>query len=180
MFIGVTGDHSSGKDTVAYYLVEYYDFVRLSLSDELRAEIGVNADRDMHVRHANAQRKKHGGDYFARKVTETIKQKGLKKAVIVSIRAKGELEHLKATLSPFILMYFTAPLELIYKRSRERKGPKDKISFEKFKEQMKVERTGADHEINLDWMKSQADVVIENTGTLEELYQQIDSVLEER
>lgn len=67
MLIGLTGYLSSGKDTVAEYLVNK-SFNHYSLSDEIRAVLkkrNILSTRDSQFKLGNELRKKYGSDYLA-------------------------------------------------------------------------------------------------------------------
>jgi len=178
LIIGLTGTFSSGKDTVADYLVKK-GFFHLSLSDIVREEcqkIGRYNSRDDLIKTANELRQKHGSGILAKMALE--RTRGKEKIVISSIRNPGEVEELKRA-GIFFLLAIDAPIELRYERAKKRGKIDDWVTFEKFKAQEEFERKGNEFQQQLDKVITLADFKSINDSTLEELYRKVDNILKE-
>jgi len=176
--IGLTGPISGGKGTVADILKEK-GFFYTSLSDRIREEIthrGGEITRENLQDVADELRKSFGANVLADRTWELVSQK--EKSAIDSIRSLGEVEFLK-TKPGFILIGVTAPRELRYQRMKERTRQGDPLSWEEFlRLDEKDFNSGKKGEgRNIQGCLDQADFLIENTGTLEELKKKIEAIL---
>lgn len=176
MIIGVTGTSGSGKDSVAEYL-KSKGFNYHSLSDILRTECekqGLEITRDNLIATGNKLRQLYGYGILAEKIIQEIKNE--EKSLVVSIRHPKEVEALKKE-KDFVLIAVNAPLELRFERiSKRKKGMEDDVDFLKFKEQDEKERSGSDNTQQINAVMSEANFLIVNDGTLEELYKKVDSI----
>lgn len=179
MIIGITGLSASGKDTVADYLKQK-GFAYFSLSDIVRKfcrEKGRETTRENLINAANFLRQNYGHNYLATQILEKIKNQQLVKAVVVSIRHPEEVRTLKADRS-FMLMNIVAPIEMRFARTQKRQGrPEDRDNFAEFKAHEDQERTGSGAGQQLDAVIAMADYEIENSGTVRELNNKIDSLI---
>jgi dephospho-CoA kinase len=177
MIIGLSGTNSSGKDTVAEYLADL-GFTIVSLSDILREEMQkrqIKIERESLIETANVLEKEWGKGALAKKAVEEYGQK--QKLVISSIRKPAEVDYLKR-LEGFRLVFVDAPIEMRFMRvvKRGREG-EDKLSFEEFKRQEEIEMSGKSSQ-RLDYCKEKADIILTNDGTLEELIEKVDAIIE--
>lgn len=140
MKIGVTGTVGAGKDTVAEYLMSK-GFEHISLSNFIREEL---RKRNLHVTRenlwkvGNGLRRKKGSTVLAKRAIATMAKN--KNYVITSIRNPAEAKVLLDS-GNFVLLGVDAPIELRFKRVKERKGrnEKDARTFEEFKKAEKKE-----------------------------------------
>lgn len=176
ILIGVTGYLASGKDTVADYLVNK-GYKHYSLSDELRCILKerktlINRDNLRNV--ANNLRRKLGVDFLARRLLKKIK----KPAIISSIRTVSEVSVFKKT-GNFKLFFVDAPIELRYKRLKKRARENDeKLTFAKFLQQEKSEKSAKLNEQQLDQVAKMADYTIINDGSVDDLFKKIEAIME--
>lgn len=178
LIIGITGTFSSGKDTVANYL-EKKGFFHLSLADLVREECQKRSrynSRDDLIEVANELRQKYGPGILAQMALEKIKEKS--KVVISSIRNPSEVEELRKNTN-FFLLAIDASIKLRYKRAKKRGKIDDNVSFSKFRAQENSERKGKSFQQQLDKVISIANYKIINDGTLENLYQKVDVILQQ-
>lgn len=183
MIIGITGTNGSGKDTVADILIKKLGWSHFSLSDELR-EIckgkDIEPNRDNLIDLANELRKTYGADYLSQRILK--KAKG--NLIITSLRNPAELEAFKLK-DRFVLLAIGAPIEIRYQRviqANKRAGKKigeEDISLDQFKSQEKREMRGNYFSQQLIKLITKADAKIENSGTIEELENKVDKLLEE-
>lgn len=175
--IGIVGYPLSGKNAVAAHLEREHQFLVVDTGALVRKYIAENrlgeATRNLMQDVANDLRKKHGGDYF---VTEAIKLEE-KRLALNGLRALGEVQTVKRMGGKIIACESHANIR--YERAKKRQRASDLISFEEFVEHERAEISNPQlHKINLSKVIKNADFVIENNGTLEELTAQIDEILE--
>ena len=177
IIISVAGHPSSGKDTVAEYIAEHYDFFNWSGGDALRKYIRENnlgePTREKLSELSIKLRKERGPDFLTRIAFETKTPRLL----ISGTRTVAEAESIKKHKG--ILIAVTAPRALRYERARERGRVGDDVSFEQFSAIEEKEASGKDPSAhNVDGVISMADYVIENTGTLLELHAKTDALMQ--
>ena len=179
MIIWITWTLGSGKGTVVDYLVNHYGFQHFSatafITEEIiRRNMPVNRDNMRIV--ADSLRETYGPDYIIKKLYEQAKA-GEKNTIIESIRATGEAQMLKKNHA-YLLAVLADP-EVRYARIKERWSEKDNVSFEYFMQQEQNEMNNTDpSQMNLKNCIVMADYKIYNNGTLEELQQEIETVIQ--
>jgi dephospho-CoA kinase len=166
--IGISGTFSSGKDTIAEYLVRDFGYTHVSTSDLVREaamrEYG-SIERPILHRTADEHRKKNGPGIFV--------EMGLDKPrplVFTGIRSLGEANTIKKHGG--IMVYVDAPIEVRYERvkSRQRDGESG-VSLEEFRarEDKEMYSGPTDADFNIRGIGEMADVTLINTGlSLEE------------
>jgi dephospho-CoA kinase len=178
LILGVTGHPSCGKDTVAEYLVAKHGFSFVSTSDEIRRYMKDNSlgepTRERMNPIAQKMRRYFGPDVLIRFALE--KNAGAGRIVMVGIRATAEADSVKKAGGSMIAV--TAPIEVRFKRAQERGRIGDDTSFQAFKAIEEKESVGTNAaEQNVNAVIAQADYIINNTGTLEELYRAVDDIV---
>jgi dephospho-CoA kinase len=176
MIIGVCGYQAAGKDTVALYLKDRYGFFHYSLSEVLREILrkeGKKINRDTLTFYGNSLREKHGADFLAREVLRTLQRP----AVITSIRNLAELKCLEKE-ADFLAVFVEAPAKLRYARAmaRNREG-EAQLSLEEFIKKEKREESENSTGQQLHLLKNRCRVILDNSGSKEELFSQIDQLL---
>jgi len=179
MIIGITGTLGAGKGTVVEYLVGKKGFdhysVRAFLLEEIRRR-GMPENRDSMVVVANELRGIHGPSYITDQLYDRAEKIG-KNCIIESIRTPGEIGSLRKK-GRFLLFAVDADPVLRYKRIVERSSETDRISWETFLENEEREMSAADpNRQNLKECISQADFVLRNDGSKEDLYAGVEQVL---
>jgi len=182
MIIGLTGKNASGKGEAANYL-KSKGFIYHSLSDVIREEAAkrnLEHSRDNLIRLGNELREKFGPNYLAQQINEKIKndlkQSPKQNFVIDSIRSPFEAKELMKNKN-FILAGIDAPIETRFKRLLERNRLGDAKTLEDFKRQEERENLKSDTNQQLDATFKMAEEIVSNNGTLEELHQKIDDLL---
>ena len=182
MIIGLTGKNASGKGEAANYL-KSKGFIYYSLSDVIREEATkreLEHSRDNLINLGNELRGNFGSNYLAQQINEKIitqlKKNKNQNFAVDSIRSPHEAREL-AKNKDFILVGIDAPIELRFKRLRERDRLGDAKTLEDFKKQEQRENLKSDANQQLDKTFKLAQEVILNDGKLEELYKKVDVLL---
>lgn len=174
--IGITGTNGAGKGTVVGYLVKNKGFVHFSARayiTKLLEQEGLEPDRENLINKGNELREKYGPSAIAILLYDEAIKTG-KNCIIESIRTLGEIELLKSK-GEFILLAVDAEAEIRYERIYKRGLATDNVSFEKFRKLEKLETENSDpNKMNIFACIKKADYVLNNNGTQEELFRQID------
>ena len=180
MIVGIVGPIASGKDVVARILEEK-GFVKLNLSDEVREEAksrGVAIERKNLQDIGNEMRKKYGEGYWAERLLKKM-QIG-KNYVITGIRNPGEILRFKIA-GDFTLIGVDAPDVKRFEWIIARKKDSDPKTLEEIRA-IDARDLGVGEESYGQQVQKCMDFVehkIENNGTLEELKQKVEKLLEE-
>ncbi len=176
MIIGITGYYSSGKDTLAQYL-QKKGFEHCSLSDEIRVEAqrrNLKLTRENLIELGNYLREKFGSSILAERVRSRLQ--GNKDYVITSFRNPAEvqafLSHPHFTLVS-VIAKARKRFELLQRRARE----EDPTTFKEFVEKEKLEQSSDPTKQQLHQCQRLAKIIINNDGTLKELYAKTDQLL---
>lgn len=178
MIIGIAGSFGAGKGAVVEYLVTKKGFTHYSASKFITEEIvrrGMPVDRDSMIVVANDLRAKNGPSYIIESLYAEAQAAG-GNAVIESLRAVAEVRKIKE-LGGRVIGVDARP-ELRYERSVKRGTLKDNVSYEKWLEQERQE-TNPDDPTKQDIFGAlkEADIVIENNGTFQDLDKEIEAAL---
>lgn len=180
IIIGITGTLGAGKGTVVEFLVERKGFDHYSVRAFLLKEIirrGLPENRDSMVLVANELRGKHGPSYVTDQLYYEAALIG-KNCIIESIRTPGEIDSLKAK-GNFFLFAVDADPDIRYQRITKRQSETDDISFETFASNEAREMNTSDpNKQNLRACIREADFVMNNNGTREELFGKVEQILE--
>jgi dCMP deaminase len=178
MIIGLTGKNGSGKGEVARFLkgcgFEYY-----SLSDVVREETAkkkkaISRTNLFHV--GNELRNKFGADVLARRILDQLEID--KHYVVDSIRHPEESKTLKGR-NDFVLLNVTAPPKVRFERLKKRAREKDPKTLEQFRKLEQVEgKSKVKNNQQLSKTLKLADYTVQNTGTLDELRNQITEIVQ--
>jgi len=177
--IGITGTLGAGKGTIVDYLVKEKGFNHFSVRQYLIGEMekrGLANNRDNMVVTANDLRAKHSPSFIIEELYKQAKAKG-GNAVIESIRTPGEIDFLKKQ-GYFLLLAIDANPKVRYERIKGRKSSTDDIDYDTFVANEKREFTSEDpNKQNLKKCIDQADIILNNSGTIDDLYKQLESSL---
>ena len=181
--IGLVGTPASGKGVIAEYLKDI-GFVVYSLSDILRNRLkaeGIKPTRDNMIALGNELRTKYGNDYLAATLKKTIDKTDDKCIVIDSIRNPGEAQFLKENLGAAIVTV-TAPQKRSFEFMKKRNRQGDPKTWEEFTKVYDRELGIGQNEsgLRLKDCIEKADIVMKNTGTIEDLKEKINNELHSR
>ncbi|MCA9389888.1 AAA family ATPase [candidate division WWE3 bacterium] len=177
--IGITGQASSGKDTVAEYLEKKHLFKHISLSDLIRDYISEHnlgeSTRPKMKEVGDNLRQTMGPDALARIALAKNTDDNL---VISAVRHPEEALTIKKHGGE--IWSVVSKLETRYDRTLQRNRTGDQLSYAEFLEQeQKEQQNKTEYELNLAKTIGLADRTIHNDGTLEDLYQTINTILKE-
>ena len=176
--IGLAGTFASGKDSLAHFLVNDYNFMHLSTGDIFRQEalrLRNSIERPVLFEVANQLRKERGADVVIQIALEMFHahQEKYQGVVISGVRSIGEVETIKAKGGTMV--FVDAPVEIRYQRMASRRRDSEAlVSLEEFKagEEKESKVDPNDKAIqNLAAMREMADVTLVNGSSLEEFLQ---------
>ncbi len=177
--IGITGTLGAGKGTVVEYLVNQKGVKHFSVSGFLKEELTKQKraiDRTSLQDIANEIRTKYGPDYITRKLFQKAKMAG-QNAIIESIRNPKEAEFIRSQKNGY-LFAVDANQKTRYLRIKKRGSEKDNVTFSQFKEQEKKELQSKDPNAqNLPECIRKADFKFDNDGTIRQLYEKVEKVI---
>lgn len=178
IILGITGHAVAGKDTVSEYLVKKHDFRFVSTGDLIREEVKAKnlgePTRDLLIRVGTEMRTAEGPDVLIKRGLE--KYAGAERIVFGGVRALPESRRIQESGGKMISIQ--APAELRFKRSQIRGRKGDGETFAEFMEKEKIEGNSKNLSAqNINGVIAEADFVVDNSGSFEELYVAIDKVL---
>ena len=179
--IGITGTLGAGKGTVVDYLREHYGYRHYSVRGYLIEEAkrrGMELNRDTFVVVANDLRATHSPSYITDQLYLQAVENGAD-AIIESVRTPGEVESLRKQ-EHFLLFAVDADPKIRYERVVGRSSETDHISYETFLENEAREMSSTDpNHQNIGRCMQMADYLFTNDGDFEDLYRQVESVIQE-
>ena len=175
--IGLTGPIAGGKGEVVKILIDK-GFKHTSLSDRIRESLagqGTEVTRTSMQNEGDRLRLEFGNSVLAARTLELLE--GEERGVVIdSIRHPDEVLALKER--KVVMIGVTADQRTRFDRVRSRDRGGDPLTFDEFKSADDREIEGDDHRINLGGCLELADCVIENEGTIDELAEKVNGVLE--
>lgn len=179
--IGLTGRNASGKGTVASLLTKR-SFSYHSLSDTLRTKLeekGIKESRDNLIAIGNKLREEGGPGVLADLMLENLVTPN--DHVVDSIRNPFEVYSLRRKYDGhhFCLISVDANPEVRFERLSERNRKGDSSSWEQFLEQEKLEESSDNaNKQQLLATINEADYVLDNSGNLEDLENNLQEILD--
>ncbi|MFT4249740.1 MAG: AAA family ATPase [Candidatus Woesearchaeota archaeon] len=172
MIIAVTGYIAAGKDVLCEELVNN-GYKHLSLSDLLRERLRKEnkpTTRNNLVELGNSLREEHGDEILAKLALKRIDSSNW---VLSSVGRVAEAKEL-AKHTACTLVFVTANQDVRYQRLKTRNRLGDISTYEEFLAQEKKEAKGGERMYReFELLKQEADIILENNGTLEEFTKQI-------
>ena len=179
MILGLSGLNGAGKGEVVRFL-EARSFYAHSLSDVIRddlAQKGLEETRERMIEAGNAIRASRGPGGLAQALADRLVPD--RNYVVDSIRHPAEVEVLRARTTAFQLIWVTADDEVRLERLRARGRNGDPETLEDLR-RLEGRELGSDDPSaqQLLAVRDLADFTIANDGTVEELHETIQGVLE--
>ncbi|MDD2766570.1 MAG: AAA family ATPase [Candidatus Moranbacteria bacterium] len=176
IILGISGEIASGKDTVGKYMVEKYQASSLRFSQPLRDMLDrlyLEQNRENMAKLSLHLRKAFGEDIFSRVILAEAEKSENKLVVVDGIRRSPDIIHLENE-EHFYFVYVETSPEARYKRLIQRHQNTD----DTIKTEAQFEKDALlESETQIRALKERADFVINNDGTLEELYAQVDEMV---
>ena len=177
MLIGLTGRYASGKTTVVQWFANR-GVQTMSCSDSIRrwlSEEGVEESRESLIEGGRELRRRGGAGILAEMLLDELSGDD---AVIDSIRTPGEVEALRVR-DDFVLIEILAVIDSRWQHSQERARPGDPSDRATFISQEKSEEVALDAAGQaLVATAEMADLVLYNNGSIEELYSDLEELIE--
>lgn len=175
MIIGLVGEKLAGKDTVANYLKDKRGVFTIKFSqilDEILGLLHLPKSRRNEIDLGLGLRKIFGDEVLYKVLVERVKASQTSMSVINGLRMDEQEKAVKDLGAKII--YVTSPADVRFARYQVRHEKIDDavMNFKEFVEQEK-ELT----EIKIPEMGKRADFRIDNTGSLQELYQKVDEII---
>lgn len=178
LVVGISGRIGSGKSVVSGYLQKRYGgschmFSQILM--DILERLHLPQERLSLQKLGVALRSELGEDVLVKALKADLEEDTSEILIIDGIRYPNEVYMLR-NFEKNILISVTAPGEVRYERVRLRgERGEQNVSFEEFKE--------ADRRMTerfLDEIAEKADYVVENTGSLEDLYERVDEIMVRR
>ncbi len=176
IILGLAGEIASGKGTVVKYLTENHNASTYRFSTIMRDvldRLHIEHSRDSLQQTSLMLRNTYGENILA-KVMDIDTKNDLNPIIIIDgIRRVEDIEFLRAN-PDFKLVFVDVSLEKRYERiiDREENVDDKNKTFEEFK--LDAEREA---ELTIAGLREQADVLLDNNGTPEELERRIENLL---
>jgi dephospho-CoA kinase len=177
MLIGIVGTLGGGKGTVVEYL-KNKNFSHYSVSGKLKEILeaqGVIPERNSYSKLATEIRAQDPTG-LVKLLYKDIQTDKPEHAIMEALHDVPEVEFVKNHGG--IIIGLDADIQIRYERSLMRGSEKDHITFKEFKEHIRREEDGSEGH-NIRAALELADHLIENNGSIEELYSQIEDVLKD-
>jgi len=177
IIIGLVGETGSGKDTVAHYLKRRYDVQLLRFSLPLKKTL------DLFFNKSSKEDQSWLYSTFKDRFGEDVLHQGVKRYVeqhdglmcVNGMRMMKDLDFIRSFKNNYI-MYVTADQKLRWERVV---GRGEKSDDNQTLEQFKEFETTAETEKNIPTIGAQADFIIKNDGTMDDLLWQVDDAMKE-
>ncbi|MFH1946920.1 MAG: AAA family ATPase [Candidatus Magasanikbacteria bacterium] len=176
IILGFVGDLAAGKGTIAKYLEEKYKINTYRFSTMLRDildRIYIPQSRENLQKISTLLRENFSQDVMSRVIANDVENDKNELVVVEGIRRPTDITYLQE-LEGFFLIYITADPKTRWQRLVKRnENPGDnKKTFEEFSQDEQAEADRLIKELG-----QKAKYTINNNGTFEELYKQVDEII---
>lgn len=178
IILGLAGEMAAGKGTVAGYIEKKHSGSSHRFSTMLRdvaKRMHLEESRENLQKISTIFRESFFDDILSSVIAKDVEDDEHEIIAIDGVRRIADILYLKK-LPGFRLVYIDADIENRFSRITNRRENVDDSgkSFEEFKKDHEREA-----ELQIKGLKNEADFVIDNNGSFEELYRQIDKIIEE-
>lgn len=176
IILGFCGRIASGKGTACQYLQAQKPTEIVMFSQSLRdvlQRLHLEINRENIQKISKVLRENFSQDILAKVVSYDANQSSAELVLVDGVRRPQDIEYLKA-LPNFYLLSINAEQTLRWQRLKLRRQNQD--DQEKTLEQFKIEDE-AESESLIDEVAKSADYQLDNNGNLENLYQQLDAII---
>jgi dephospho-CoA kinase len=176
IIIGLVGEIASGKDTVADYLAENHNSKTVSFSQSLRDIVDrlfIPQTRENLANLGIKLREQFGQDILSKTVAKEIETGDKSIACLPNVRLESDIDHLK-DMDGFVLVGIETEQKTRYERLTKR-GQNADDNTKTWEEFIKDSELPTETQIR-DLIKK-CSHKLDNNGTVEELYKQIEELL---
>jgi dephospho-CoA kinase len=171
--IGIIGTIASGKDAAADYLTEKFHLPVFQISQPLKdvcAERGIEPTRQNLIGLGTTLSKEMGEDFLAQLLLKKIEHEG----IITGMRQLAQIAYLKKHAA-LTLIGIDAEPSIRFDRVKKRNKQGEATNLEEFIQQESQENSAPNVQRLFECLQL-ANYHIDNNGSLEELYQQLDAI----
>ncbi len=177
IIIGLVGEIASGKGLIVQYLKEKYKATSYRFSEPLRDILNrlyLPINRKNMQTMSQILRENYSQNILAKIMAMDAKKDNNGMVVIDGIRRMADIEYLKE-IPEFKLVYVTADMKIRYDRiiNRAENSDDNNKTFEQFEREHEAEP-----ELKIAKVGQIAEFKIDNSGTKEELYAQVDKIMQ--
>jgi len=177
IILGLTGEIASGKGTVAKYIIKKYQGSSHRFSTILRdvaKRMHLEESRENLQKISTIFRQNFHDDILSEVIANDVTNDVHKVISIDGVRRLADTAYL-TKLSDFKLIYIEADIKKRYERITKRGENSDDAqkTFEEFEKDHESEA-----ELQIKELKNHADFIVDNNGSFENLYKQIDKIVE--
>jgi dephospho-CoA kinase len=176
IIIGLTGKIASGKTTVANYIKEKYGAEIYGFSKPLRdilQRLYIPMERPNLALLSSIIRKNFGENIISLTIKKDIEGSNSKIIILDGIRRMPDIEEVKK-MSNFKLISINTDVKIRYARLLSR-GQNEDDSSKTYEDFLNDENKEADKQIPE--IMEKAEITIDNNGTTEDLYEQIEKII---
>jgi dephospho-CoA kinase len=176
IILGLAGEIASGKGTIAKYIADKYDGSAHRFSTMLRdvaRRMYLEENRENLQMISTIFRQNFFDDILSSVIAKDVENDNYEIIAIDGVRRMADIAYLQK-IAGFKLVYVDATIENCYDRIIKR-GENSDDNGKTFGEFRKDHEREA--ELQIKELKNKADFVIDNNGTFEELYNQIDKII---
>jgi dephospho-CoA kinase len=184
--IGISGTNGSGKDSLGQMLAERHGWLFVSVTDILRDELrkrGEPIERENLRNLSTEWHHQYGASIMTDKAVEVFNDQNqagqYKGLVIASLRRPGEANRIHELGGKMV--WVDAEPKIRYDRIHSRgRSAEDNKTFEEFlkDEEYEMKGIGGTHTLNMNEVKKQSDIFIENSSNdVEEFKNQAEKAL---
>lgn len=178
LILGIAGEMGCGKGTIAKHVIEKHLGSAHRFSTMLRDVLDrlyLDQTRENLAQMSTILRQNFGEDLLSRVMMHDAENDDRSLVIIDGVRRKTDIVHLEE-LPHFKLVYVEADMRKRYERIilRGENANETKKTFEDFQKDHEHEA-----ELQIKDLKNVADYIVNNDGTFEELYEQINQIIAE-
>jgi dephospho-CoA kinase len=176
IILGLAGEIASGKGTVAKYVIKKYGGNSHRFSTALRdvaKRMHLEENRENLQKISTVFRQNFYDDILSAVIAKDVEGDSHKFIVIDGVRRMADINCLKK-IAGFKLVYIDTSIEKRFERiiKRGENSDDNQKTFEEFKKDHEREA-----ELQIRDLKEKADFVVDNNGTLKDLYGQLDELV---